>query len=94
MSLRFLSDQCVPGEITNHLRQRGHNLILLREVLPIRSPDELVMAKAKDFVAFGMFIGGCATKPEAPQLTRARLQGRKGQGDGEGKACSNHSPGR
>ena len=43
MSLRFLSDQCVPAEITDHLRQSGHSVSLLRDVLPIRSPDELVL---------------------------------------------------
>jgi hypothetical protein len=44
MSLRFLSDQCVPAEMPDHLRQRDHSVSLLREVLPIRSPDELVIA--------------------------------------------------
>jgi len=51
MSLRFLSDQCVPAEITGSLRHRGRSLSLLRDVLPIRSPDELVIAKAQELVA-------------------------------------------
>ena len=39
MSLQFFSDQCVPVEITDTLRQHGHQVALLREVLPIRSLD-------------------------------------------------------
>jgi hypothetical protein len=38
MSLLFFSDQCVPAEITDILKQH-HRVTLLREVLPIRSPD-------------------------------------------------------
>ena len=46
MSLRFLSHQCVPAEISDTLRRHGHQITLLREVLPIRSPDAIVIAKA------------------------------------------------
>jgi hypothetical protein len=46
MSLRLFSDQCVPAEITDTLRRNGHQVTLLREVLPIRSIDPLVIAKA------------------------------------------------
>jgi hypothetical protein len=31
MSLRFLSDQCVPSEITESLKRQGHEVTLLRE---------------------------------------------------------------
>ena len=48
MSLRFFSDQCVPSEITNTLRQLGHEVALLREILPIRSLDPAVIAKAQE----------------------------------------------
>src|SRR5438093_7326724 len=47
MSLRFFSDQCVPTEIARVLRQRGHEVIALREVLHPRSPDQVVIAKAQ-----------------------------------------------
>ncbi len=39
MSLRFFSDPCVPAEITDTLRRHGHQVTLLRDVLPIRSLD-------------------------------------------------------
>ncbi len=48
MSLRWLSDQCVPAEITEILRGHGHQVTLLREVLPIRSVDSVVIAKAQE----------------------------------------------
>ena len=48
MSLRFLSDQCVPAEITATLRRHGHEVTLLREVLPIRSPDPMVIGRAQE----------------------------------------------
>ena len=51
MSLRFSSDQCVPGEITDTLRRYGHQVTLLREVLPIRSLDPVVIAKARELGA-------------------------------------------
>lgn len=46
MSLGFLADQCVPSSIEGSLRQKGHTVTRLRDVLPIRSPDERVIAKA------------------------------------------------
>ena len=58
MSLRLLSDQCVPAEITEHLRQQGHHITLLREVLPIRSPDQLVIAKAQELGAILLSLNG------------------------------------
>jgi hypothetical protein len=44
MSLRFFGDHCVPFEISSTLRQHGHDVILLRDVIPIGSPDPLVIA--------------------------------------------------
>ncbi len=48
MSLQVFSDQCVPAEITETLRRHGHRITLLREVLPIRSLDPAVIAKAQE----------------------------------------------
>ena len=58
MSLRFLSDQCVPTQIIEHLRQHGHPVTLLREVLPIRSPDQAVIAKAQEQGAILLSLNG------------------------------------
>lgn len=48
MSLRFFSDQCVPAEITDTLRRHRHQVTVLREVLPIRSADSTIIAKAQE----------------------------------------------
>ncbi len=58
MSLRFLSDQCVPAEITGTLRRHGYQITLLREVLPIRSPDPEVIAKAQELGAVMVSLNG------------------------------------
>ncbi len=58
MSLRFLSDQCVPAEISATLCRHGHQVTLLREVLPIRSLDPVVMAKAQELGAVLVSLNG------------------------------------
>ena len=58
MSLRFFSDQCVPAEITNTLRRHGHQVTLLREVLPIRSLDPVVIARARELDAVLVSLNG------------------------------------
>ena len=58
MSLRLLSDQCVPAEITGTLRRHGHQVTLLREALPIRSPDPVVIAKAQELGAVLVSLNG------------------------------------
>src|SRR4051794_5431873 len=58
MSLAFLSDQCVPTEITDLLRQVGHRVTLLRDALPIRSVDPVVIAKAQELGAILVSLNG------------------------------------
>jgi predicted nuclease of predicted toxin-antitoxin system len=58
MSLRFLSDQCVPAEITDFLRGGGHQVTQLREVLPIRAPDSDVITKAQEIGAILLSLNG------------------------------------
>ena len=58
MSLRFFSDQCVPAEITDFLEQRHYQVTLLREVLPIRSLDPEVIAKAQQLHAVLLSLNG------------------------------------
>jgi len=58
MSLRFLSDQCVPSEITESLKRGDHQVTLLREVLPISSPDPAVIAKAQQLGAILLSLNG------------------------------------
>ena len=58
MSLRFLGDQCVPAEITDILRRHGHQVTLLREVMPIRSLDPVVIAKAQELGTVLLSLNG------------------------------------
>ena len=58
MSLRLFSDQCVPAEITDTLRRHGHQVTLLREVLPMRSLDPVVIAKAQELGAVLVSLNG------------------------------------
>jgi len=48
VKFRFFIDQCVPHEIALALCKDGHEARLLRDYLPIRSPDRLVLAKAQE----------------------------------------------
>ena len=63
MSLRFFCDQCVPLEISETLRHAGHNVSVVRNLLPIRSPDTNVIAKAREL--------GVETVDEEEWLKRA-----------------------
>lgn len=78
MSLHFLSDQCVTAEITGTLRRGGHRTILLREVLPIRSPDPAVIAKAREMGAILISLNGdfadIVTYPPANYLGIVAIQ--------------------
>jgi len=58
MSLRLFCDQCVPAEISEILRHAGHKVVLLREALPIRAPDPVVLAKAQELGAVLVSLNG------------------------------------
>ena len=47
MKFRSFIDRCVSNEIVQALREDGHDVFLLRDFFPIRSPDPLVIAKAQ-----------------------------------------------
>jgi hypothetical protein len=58
MSLRILADQCVPASIAQAVRSQVHLLTLLRDLLPIRSPDTLVIAKATELGLILLSLNG------------------------------------
>ena len=58
MKLRLFADQCVPLEIIETLRQQGHEVLLLRDYLPVRSPDSLVIAKAQELESLLVSLNG------------------------------------
>lgn len=58
MSLSFFTDQCVPREITERLKAANFAVVLLREALPIRSPDPQVIGEAQKRDAILLSLNG------------------------------------
>lgn len=58
MSLIFFIDQCVPVSIGQFLREGGHRVLILKDYLPIESPDEIVIAKAQELAAILVSLNG------------------------------------
>lgn len=58
MSLPFFVDQCVPQEMSDALRADGHQVVLLRQQLPIRSPDPAVITKAQELDSILFSLNG------------------------------------
>ena len=56
--MRFFIDHCVPTAIGQFLLDRGHTVLLLRDYLPIESPDEIVIAKAQELAAILVSLNG------------------------------------
>lgn len=58
MSLKLFADHCVPNFLINFFRKRGDVVLVLREHLPMESPDPLVIAKAQEFGAILLTLNG------------------------------------
>jgi len=58
MGLRFFADHCVSNAIMQTLREAGHEVMRLREHLPVESPDALVIAKAQRLGAILLSLNG------------------------------------
>jgi len=54
--VKFLFDQDMPDDLGHVLRQLGHTVLLLREVLPCTAPDPEVLAYA---TAHGLILVTC-----------------------------------
>jgi hypothetical protein len=46
MALRFLADHCVSNSTVQSLREAHHEVLRLKDVLPVESSDTIVIAKA------------------------------------------------
>src|SRR5271154_2019563 len=58
MALRFLADHCISKTIEQALRYANHEVVRLREVLPVESPDMMVIAKAQEIEAILLSMNG------------------------------------
>ena len=48
MALRFLADHCISNSIVQSLQEADHEVVRLRDVLPVESPDVVVIEKAQE----------------------------------------------
>ena len=58
MALRFLADHCISNFTVQVLRDATHEVVRLRDVLPVESADEVVMAKAQQLDALLLSLNG------------------------------------
>jgi predicted nuclease of predicted toxin-antitoxin system len=58
MSLRFFADHCVSNLIIHSLESAGHQVLRLKDHLPVESPDSAVITKAQDLDAILLSLNG------------------------------------
>jgi predicted nuclease of predicted toxin-antitoxin system len=58
MALRFLADHCISNTIVTTLREAGHEVVRLKDVLAVESPDGVVIAKAQEIDAILLSMNG------------------------------------
>ena len=58
MALRFLADHCISNFIVETLRDANHEIVRLRDVLPVESSDDAVIAKAQETNAILLSLNG------------------------------------
>ncbi|PSB20130.1 hypothetical protein C7B65_08740 [Phormidesmis priestleyi ULC007] len=58
MSLKFFIDQCVPASIGKFLQDSGHEVLILKDYIPIEAPDQIVIAKAQELGAILVSLNG------------------------------------
>jgi predicted nuclease of predicted toxin-antitoxin system len=58
MALRFLADHCVSNSSVQTLREANHEVLRLRDVLPVESADAIVIAKAQEIDAILLSLNG------------------------------------
>jgi predicted nuclease of predicted toxin-antitoxin system len=58
VALRFFADQCVSNLIIDTLREAGHEVIRLKDRLPVESVDGVVIAEAQELDAILVSLNG------------------------------------
>lgn len=58
MAVRFLADHCISNFIVQTLREAQHEILCLRDLLPVESTDAAVIAKAQDVDAILLSLNG------------------------------------
>ena len=58
MSLKFFADHCIPNSIIKNLCDAGYEVFILKDYIPIESPDSLVINKAQELDAILVSVNG------------------------------------
>jgi predicted nuclease of predicted toxin-antitoxin system len=58
MALRFLADHCVSNSTVQTLREANHEVLRLKDVLPVESSDTIVITKAQEIDAILLSLNG------------------------------------
>ena len=58
MGLRFFADHCVPNSVIQGLFDASHEVIRLRDRIPIDSPDSIVIAAAQELDSILISLDG------------------------------------
>jgi predicted nuclease of predicted toxin-antitoxin system len=58
MSLRFFADQCLSNYIIEKLAETGYEVYILKDFIPITSPDQIVIQKAQELDAILISFNG------------------------------------
>lgn len=58
MALRFLADHCISNTIIQALRDAAHEVVRLKDVLPVEAADTIVIAKAQEIDAILLSMNG------------------------------------
>lgn len=58
MGFRFFADHCISNAMMQVLRDAGHEVLRLRDYLPVESPDPLVIAQTQQLDALLLSLNG------------------------------------
>lgn len=58
MSLKFFADHCIPNSIIKNLCDAGYEVFILKDYIPIESPDSFVINKAQELDAILVSVNG------------------------------------
>lgn len=56
--MKFLADHCISNSVVQTLRDSGHEVLRLRDMLPVESEDSDVIAKAQEEGAILLSLNG------------------------------------
>jgi len=58
VGLRFFADQCVPMSVVEILCHARHDVLLLKQYIPMDSPDSVVISTARNLDAILLSLNG------------------------------------